>query len=105
MSTWRRIRPDQWMVGEHDTVFVITPDSDRSSQPESDAVNHPNHYGGDTVYESIKVIQAWGLGFCLGNTVKYISRAGRKDPSKTLEDLKKAEFYLQYEIRNLEGTT
>ena len=40
-------------------------------------VNHPNHYGGeDNIYEAIKVIDAWELGFSLGNTVKYISRAG-----------------------------
>jgi hypothetical protein len=55
----------------------------------SEAVNHPAHYGGaDNPYEAIKVIEAWGLGFCLGNTVKYISRAGKKDA--LLQDLKKA---------------
>ena len=43
-------------------------------------VNHPDHYGGsDNIYEAIKVIDAWDLGFSLGNTVKYISRAGKKD--------------------------
>lgn len=68
----------------------------------ADQVNHPSHYGGDTVYEAIKVIVAWKLGFCLGNTVKYISRAGKKDPAKTIEDLKKALFYLDYEIKMLE---
>ena len=41
-------------------------------------VNHPQHYGGDTTYETIKVIEAWALDFCLGNAVKYISRAGKK---------------------------
>ena len=44
----------------------------------TEAVDHPKHYGGDTLYEAIKVIEAWRLGFCLGNTVKYISRAGKK---------------------------
>lgn len=68
----------------------------------ADQINHPSHYGGDTVYEAIKVIVAWKLGFCLGNTVKYISRAGKKDPAKTIEDLKKALFYLDYEIKMLE---
>jgi len=63
----------------------------------SDAVNHPAHYGGvDNPYEAIKVIDAWGLNFCLGNTVKYISRAGKK--GDTLEDLKKARWYLEHEI-------
>lgn len=51
----------------------------------AEAVDHPAHYGGaDNSYEAIKVIEAWQLGFCLGNTVKYISRAGKKMPcSKT----------------------
>jgi hypothetical protein len=66
-------------------------------------VNHPKHYGGeDNPYEAIKVIDAWELGFSLGNTVKYISRAGKKDPKKELEDLKKAKFYLDYHIKTLE---
>jgi len=66
-------------------------------------VNHPEHYGGaDNEYEAIKVIDAWGLGFSLGNTVKYISRAGKKDPTKELEDLKKAKFYLEHHINTLE---
>lgn len=68
----------------------------------SEPINHPQHYGGDTTYEAIKVIEAWQLGFCLGNTVKYISRAGHKDPAKLLEDLKKAAWYLQREIQRLE---
>ena len=64
-----------------------------------ESVNHPDHYGGESnVYETIKVIDAWNLGFALGNTVKYISRAGKKDPNKELEDLKKAMFYLQHHI-------
>lgn len=66
-------------------------------------INHPNHYGGENnVYEAIKVIDAWGLGFSLGNTVKYISRAGKKDPKKELEDLKKALWYLEHHIKKLE---
>ena len=64
-------------------------------------VSHPQHYGGkDNVYEAIKVIDAWDLGFSLGNTIKYISRAGKKD--KELQDLKKALWYLERKIKNLE---
>ncbi|MCG8381796.1 MAG: DUF3310 domain-containing protein [Gammaproteobacteria bacterium] len=50
-------------------------------------VNHPDHYGGETnPYEAIKVIESWGLSFCLGNTVKYISRAGKRTAGfKTLK--------------------
>ena len=67
----------------------------------SEAVNHPAHYGGaDNPYEAIKVIEAWGLGFCLGNVVKYISRAEKK--GTTVEDLRKAAWYLQREIENRE---
>lgn len=66
-----------------------------------EAVNHPQHYGGeDNQYEAIKVIEAWGLDFCLGNTVKYISRAGKKD--NIVQDLKKAKWYLERKIAQLE---
>ncbi len=67
----------------------------------TELVNHPSHYGGaDNPYEAIKVVEAWGLNFCLGNVVKYISRAGKK--GNALEDLKKARWYLDREITNLE---
>lgn len=66
------------------------------------SVEHPEHYGGkENLYEAIKVIEAWGLGFNLGNTIKYISRAGRKLPEKELEDLEKARWYLDREIEKL----
>jgi hypothetical protein len=69
----------------------------------SEQVNHPSHYGGaDNAYEAIKVIEAWGLGFCLGNTVKYISRAGKKDTDKVVQDLEKAKWYLEREILKLQ---
>ena len=63
------------------------------------AVDHPAHYGGaDNPYEAIKVIEAWKLGFHLGNTVKYIARAERK--GATIQDLEKARWYLDREIAN-----
>ena len=65
-------------------------------------VQNPSHYGGkDNPYEAIKVIEAWNLGFCLGNTIKYISRAGKKDESKEIEDLEKALWYLDRHIQKL----
>lgn len=68
----------------------------------SENVDHPQHYGGaDNPYEAIKVIEAWNLDFCLGNTVKYISRAGKKESSKLVEDLEKALWYLQRKISQL----
>lgn len=64
-------------------------------------VNNPEHYGGkEDPYEVIKVIEAWGLGFHLGNTVKYIARAGKKDD--IIQELKKAQWYLQRKINRLE---
>lgn len=66
-------------------------------------VQHPIYYGGaDDPYEVIKVIEAWNLGFHLGNTVKYISRASKKDGNSATQDLKKALFYLNREIELLE---
>ena len=69
-----------------------------------ESVNHPKHYGGkENPYEAIKVIEAWGLEFCLGNTLKYISRAGKKDPQRELEDLEKALWYLQRRVSYLKS--
>jgi len=68
-------------------------------------VNGPAHYGGvDNPYEVIKVCEAWELDqdAYLFNVVKYVARAGKKDESKELEDLKKAAFYLNRKIKNLE---
>lgn len=71
---------------------------------ENEYVNHPKHYqyGENNEYEAIKVIDAWDLGFSLGNTIKYISRAGKKEPDKELQDLKKALWYLEHHIKQLE---
>ena len=73
-------------------------DTHAPSQPtKPDPVNRPSHYTAGGV-EVIDAIEAWGLGFALGNAVKYIARAGKKDPSKTIEDLRKARWYLDREI-------
>lgn len=48
--------------------------------------------------EVIECIEAWGLGFCLGNSIKYIVRAGKKDPATYKQDLLKAKWYLEREI-------
>ena len=62
-----------------------------------DAVDNPSHYCG-TKYQVINFIEDWGLGYCLGNVVKYICRAGKKyigDKQKELQDLEKAKWYLE----------
>lgn len=65
-----------------------------------DSIHRPAHYAEGRVYEPIAVIEDWDLNYRLGNTVKYISRAGRKQ--NALEDLKKARWYLDREIDQLE---
>jgi len=69
---------------------------------EHDPVSHPPHYciGG---IECIDVIEAWGLGFHLGNALKYIARAGRKEGATSVTDLEKAAFYLAREIERQKG--
>lgn len=63
-------------------------------------VNHPPHYTRHgEAYETIKVIEAWQLGFHLGNVVKYISRAGDKPGNSKLKDLEKARWYLDRAIQ------
>lgn len=66
-----------------------------------DKINHPKHYCEGRKYEPWDVIKDWSLDYDLGCAVKYISRAGRKDESKKLEDLEKAKAYLQHEIENI----
>lgn len=67
----------------------------------NDPVNHPSHYT-DGKIEVIDYIEDKGLGYHLGSALKYISRAGKKDPAKKVEDLKKAAWYLNRHINNLE---
>lgn len=66
-----------------------------------EAINHPAHYNAGK-YEVIDVIEDWKLGFNLGNCIKYVARARKKDPNKELEDLKKARWYLDRHIMLLE---
>lgn len=63
-------------------------------------VSHPPHYNSGNI-EVIEGIEDWALGFHLGNVVKYIARAGRKDASKEIEDLEKAAWYLARKIELL----
>lgn len=66
-----------------------------------DPVNRPKHYT-DGKIEVIDFIEDKKLGFCLGNAIKYIARAGKKDPTKEIEDLKKAKWYVERRIKELE---
>lgn len=69
---------------------------------DKETVNHPDHYGGDTPYETIKVIEAKAtreefIGFNKWNAFKYIDRATRKGDE--LENYKKARWYLDNLVR------
>lgn len=69
----------------------------------NEQVNNPEYYGGkDNPYEAIKIIENCKLDFCLGNSVKYILRAGKKNKEKEVEDLQKAKWYLERKISQLE---
>ena len=78
------------------------PDKTMINNAIADNVNHPAHYSSGSI-EVIDFIEDKELGFHLGNAVKYISRAGRKNPDNTIEDLRKAVWYINRQIQRLEG--
>ena len=91
-------------IKKEEYSFSATPEYAITIRKETEMVNGPAYYGGiDNPYEVIKVCEAWGLDkdAYLFNVAKYIARAGKKDPAKELEDLKKAVFYLERRIKLL----
>lgn len=87
-ETLRLIQESKELDKAHDTDKLM------------DAVNHPAHYNDGNI-EVIDYIEDKNLNFNLGNAVKYISRAGKKDKNKEVEDLEKASFYINREISRL----
>lgn len=81
---------------EYSCLMLENPEK---SSKNFDSVHNPSHYTQGRKYEPRKVIYDWGLDFNLGNAVKYISRAGRKE--NKIEDLKKAIQYIEFEIDEL----
>ena len=82
-------------------LFWLYSEADpEKEENKNDPVNHPSHYT-DGKIEVIDYIEDKDLGFCLGNAVKYISRAGKKDQSKEVEDLQKAALYIQRKIEQI----
>lgn len=68
---------------------------------EKEMISHPDHYDeGDPIYEPYKVIQAWEANFNIGSALKYLARYKKK--WNPIEDLKKAQQYIQFEIEHLE---
>lgn len=72
------------------------------AEEKKEQVNHPKHYNHGK-FEVIDVIEDWDLDFHIGNVVKYVSRAGRKNDDTELQDLKKALWYLTRKIEKLEN--
>jgi hypothetical protein len=67
-----------------------------------DAVNKPKHYTTDpSGVECIQITRH--RNFNVGNAIKYLWRAGLKDENSTVQDLRKAVFYIEDEIRRIEG--
>jgi len=71
-----------------------------TSKAANDPVNHPSHYT-DGKIEVIDFIEDKKFGYCLGNAIKYISRAGKKSKETEIEDLQKAVWYINRRISEL----
>lgn len=84
-------------VYDKDTTLECLLEDKKSLSVENDAINHPSHYTQGKI-ECINYIEDKNFNYHLGNAIKYITRAGLKDPSKTIEDLKKAVWYINREI-------
>ena len=91
-STEYRTRPDLWTSKECDSKAEMI----------SDSVNHPSHYNKGKI-EVADFIADQKLNFDRGNAVKYVCRAGSKDPDKEIQDLEKAIWYINHEIKMLKG--
>lgn len=83
-----------------DDAIVI---KERVNAENSDNVSHPSHYANGWSNGSEVIDLTEHLPFCAGNVVKYVCRAGRKDPDKHVEDLEKARWYLDREIERVKG--
>lgn len=94
------LKDDAIVIEERVDRFKPTPPWQERT-PSSDNVSHPPHYaeGWSNGAEVIDLTEH--LSFCSGNVVKYVCRAGRKDPDKHVEDLEKARWYLDREIERV----
>ena len=94
---------DLYYKYEHHNTTCVKLDSEEpkeESKEESNNVNHPSHYT-DGKIEVIEYIEDKKFGYCLGNAIKYISRAGKKNKDKEIEDLQKAIWYIERRIKEL----
>jgi hypothetical protein len=84
------------------SVFAEMLHGFRDTDAVTDKVNHPSHYNTGKI-EVIEAIEDWKLDYHCGNAVKYVARAGKKDPSKEVEDLQKAIWYLNRKVEKLKA--
>ena len=98
----RGVVPEGWEPINNISIKDSDLEEKDSEKITNDSVNHPSHYASGKI-EVIDFIEDKELGFHLGNAIKYISRAGKNDPDKTIEDLKKAVWYINRQISLLEG--
>lgn len=100
-------RPKTLTALTEEWTSTQNPESDVEQKEGFDDVQNPKHYT-DSNIEVIDYIEDKNLGFCLGNAIKYISRAGKKhsvgksDKEKTIQDLNKAIWYLNRRIKEIE---
>ncbi len=89
-------------------ILATRDQNDKANKPNNDSVNHPSYYA-DGKIEVIDYIEDKKLGFCLGNAIKYISRAGKKGSEgksahdKEIEDLQKAIWYIERRVKELKS--
>ena len=93
------VRDGRYEEGESYLLVFV---EEKGGNGMNDPVNHPSHYT-DGKIEVLDFIEDKKLNYHRGNAVKYICRAGKKDPTKEAEDLEKAVFYLNREIQLLKG--
>lgn len=90
--------------GTHFATIDSNLEPERPAVPDSDPINHPSHYadGWSNGAEVIDITE--NLNFNRGNAVKYLARAGVKDPTHEIEDLKKARWYVERELNRLKAS-
>lgn len=92
-----KIRPEHVLPRTGEVKAPSGALTDHHIKVKHDPINHPPHYNQGKI-EVIEFIEDKNLTFHLGNVVKYVARAGVKDPAKEIEDLRKAAWYLQRQI-------
>lgn len=90
-----------YIIDDDDTkIFINELDTCNTTfKPVNEISSTPPHYQG--TIQPIDLINAQDLNFNLGNVVKYVCRAGKKQGENILSDLEKAKDYLNFEIERV----